>query len=228
MDRNGNKWEGNVKGDEPYGYGVMYNANGEILYQGFMLNRMRVCYGVEYYPHLNQIAYKGGYYDSKRHGYGELYDQNGAILYQGIWKRDNRYTSEMGVIDSQIAAIQIPNSSLSELGKILLYQWLYSLKRIVIGNRCFRQVRVLEMSGLGALEEVMIGSKSFQVSKHERADGCCRIINCPKLVSIQFGDESFCDYHSFEIDNLPSLRILVLGQYCFSYAPLFSLRSCDV
>ena len=228
MDRNGNTWEGNVKGDEPYGYGVMYNANGEILYQGFMLNRMRVCYGVEYYPHLNQIAYKGGYYDSKRHGYGELYDQNGAILYQGIWKRDNRYTSEMGVIDSQITAIQIPNSSLSELGKILLYQWLYSLKRIVIGNRCFRQVRVLEMSGLGALEEVMIGSKSFQVSKHERADGCCRIINCPKLVSIQFGDESFCDYHSFEIDNLPSLRILVLGQYCFSYAPLFSLRSCDV
>lgn len=224
LDGKGNRWEGNVKGGEPYGYGTMSNANGKTLFKGFMLNGMRVCYGIEYYPLMKRIAYMGGYYESKRHGYGVLYDIDGLVVYQGIWKRGSRYTPEAGVIDSQIAVIRIPNSSLSELGKIVLVQWLYSLKHIVIGNRCFRQVRFFELNGLNSLEAVTIGSNSFQVSKYERTDGCCRIMNCPNLGSIHFGDDSFYDYHSFEIQNLPSLKILLLGQYCFSYAPFFSLR----
>ena len=225
LDRNGSRWEGNVKGGEPFGYGVMYGGKGEILYKGFMLNRMRVCYGIEYYPHMSQIAYEGGYYDNQRHGYGMLYDINGSVVYQGIWKRDKRYSFETGVIDSQIKSLRIPNNSLSDLGEILLFHWLHSLKRIAIGNNCFHQVRLLELNGLSELEVIVIGNKSFQVSRYERADGCYRIVNCPKLVTIEFGDESFYDYHSLAVDNLPSLQLLQLGRYCFSYAPLFSLRS---
>ena len=97
------------------------------------------------------------------------------------------------------------------------------LKRIEIGNNCFGKVRVLELDGLSELESVVIGQQSFRFGYDERNDDSYRIMNCPKLKSIQIGDESFRDYNSFELNNLPSLQSIVIGKYCFYYAPSFSL-----
>ena len=98
-----------------------------------------------------------------------------------------------------------------------------SLKTLVIGNGCFGNVRVFELDGLGELESVVIGQKSFRISDKERSDGDYRIVNCPKLKSIQISDYSFSDYHSFELRNLHSLQSIVLGDQCFNRVPLFSL-----
>ena len=98
-----------------------------------------------------------------------------------------------------------------------------SLKTLVIGNGCFGKVRVFELDGLSELESVVIGERSFRISDKERNDGSYRIVNCPKLKSIEIGDESFYDYHSFELSNLPSLQSIEIGQKCFLYAPSFSL-----
>ena len=100
---------------------------------------------------------------------------------------------------------------------------LVRLKRIVIGNECFVNVRVFELDGLGELESVEIGQDSFMIDYKERSDGSYRIVNCPKLKSIQIGYESFDDYHSFELSNLPSLQSIDMGVCCFYYAPSFSL-----
>ena len=97
------------------------------------------------------------------------------------------------------------------------------LKRIVIGDNCFGKVRVFELDGLSELESVVIGQQSFRIDNKERNDGSYRIVNCPKLKSIQIGDESFKDYHSFELNNLPSLQSIDMGDSCFGYAPSFSL-----
>ena len=97
------------------------------------------------------------------------------------------------------------------------------LKSIVIGDNCFGKVRVFDLNGLSELESVVIGRESFRISGSERSDGSYRIVNCPKLKSIQIGNESFRDYHSFELNNLPSLQSIVLDDYCFYWAPLFSL-----
>ena len=97
------------------------------------------------------------------------------------------------------------------------------LKSIVIGDECFRKVRVFELDGLGELESVVIGQKSFRIGSSKRSDGSYRIVNCPKLKSIQIGQYSFNDYHSFELNNLPSLQSIDMGYGCFYYAPLFSL-----
>ena len=97
------------------------------------------------------------------------------------------------------------------------------LKSIVIGDNCFGTVRVFDLNGLSALESVVIGQKSFRISDYERNDGSYRIVNCPKLASIQIGYESIQDYHSFELRNLPSLQSIVLGDRCFNWVPLFSL-----
>ena len=97
------------------------------------------------------------------------------------------------------------------------------LKRIVIGNECFGKVRVFELDGLSELESVVIGENGFWISIFERNDGSCRIVNCPKLKSIQIGYESFQDYHSFELNNLPSLQSIDIDSVGFFYAPSFSL-----
>ena len=97
------------------------------------------------------------------------------------------------------------------------------LKRIVIGDNCFGKVRVFELDGLSELESVVIGKSSFRISNDERSDGSYRIVNCPKLKSIQIGYESFSDNHLFELNNLPSLQSIDLGVRCFNWVPLLSL-----
>ena len=98
-----------------------------------------------------------------------------------------------------------------------------SLKTLVIGNGCFGNVRVFELDGLGELESVVIGQQSFRISDDERSDGSYRIVNCPKLKSIQIGDWSFLDYQSFELNNLPSLQFIDSSYRSFIWAPSFSL-----
>ena len=82
---------------------------------------------------------------------------------------------------------------------------------------------MFELDGLSELESVVIGERSFRISDKERSDGSYRIVNCPKLKSIQIGYESFMDYHSFELSNLPSLQSIDMGNSCFWFAPSFSL-----
>ena len=112
-------------------------------------------------------------------------------------------------------------SSYNGTGFILKY--LPALKSIVIGDYCFGNVRVFELDGLNKLESVVVGWSSFWIDRKERSDGSYRIVNCPKLKSIQMVDYSFEDYHSFELSNLHSLQSIDTGRYCFYLAPSFSL-----
>ena len=105
-----------------------------------------------------------------------------------------------------------------------------NLRRIGIGNNTFRRVREFELNGLKELESVVIGQKSFTyaktdsaVSSSKRTDGSYRILNCPKLTSIQIGDYSFSDYHSIDLHNLPSLESIDIGKSGFYNTPSFSL-----
>ena len=108
-------------------------------------------------------------------------------------------------------------------GTECILRGLPALKSIVIGRECYGKVRVFELDGLSELESVVIGQRSFRISDDERNDGSCRIVNCPKLKSIQIGDYSFSDYHSFELNSFPSLQSIDMGDYCFYWAPSFSL-----
>ena len=108
-----------------------------------------------------------------------------------------------------------------------------NLRRIEVGNNTFGNVRVFELNGLNELESVVIGQKSFTYAKTDsvvnsstRTDGSYRILNCPKLTSIQIGDYSFSDYHqSFELHNLPSLQSIEFGKNSTYWTASVSLTS---
>ena len=192
-----------------------------------MVNGMKTGYGIEYYNDIERIEYEGCFYDGKRFGKGVVYDRNGIMEYNGLWKNDEVYfrNSNDSTIDNHTISFRINDDSFNEVKSFILHSFFHLLAHIVIGNECFGKVRVFELDGLGELESVIIGQKSFMISGSERRDGSCRIVNCPKLQSIQIGNESFRDYHSFELNNLPSLQSIDIGENCFKYAPSFSLTS---
>jgi len=176
------------------------------------------------YDRNGKKVYEGEYKGSVekgfvRNGEGKEMDGSGRVMFVGEWK-DGEY-QEMIVGDNGYNDDSVTELKLSGLVR---------LKQIVIGDECFGKVRVVELDGLTELESVVIGKESFTYAKtkeeiwnSKRYDGSYRIVNCPKLKSIQIGKESFDDYHSFELNNLPSLQFIDIGYWCFWYAPSFSL-----
>ena len=138
---------------------------------------------------------------------------------------------EIAVVPSELApnlatieSVNITSGLCSSYqGTKIILRGLPALKSIVIGEKCFGKVRVFELDRLDELESVVIGKKSFRFGYDERNDGSYRVVDCPKLKSIQIGDWSFYDYHSFELSNLPSLQSIDMGEYCFYWTPSFSL-----
>ena len=225
LDVNGKRWEGGVKDRKPFGYGVLYDEEGKKEYEGFMVDGAKMGYGIEYYSDIERIEYEGCFYEGKRFGRGVLYDRNGIMENNGLWKNDSTYCDQLdgNRIDCHTESVSIKDGSFNEVKSFILHSFIHSLRRIVIGDDCFGKVGVFELNGLGELESVEIGKKSFRISGDERNDGSYRIMNCPKLKSIQIGHWSFADYHSFELSNLPSLQSIDIGAWCFFYAPSFSL-----
>ena len=225
LDVNGKRWEGGVKNGKPFGYGVLYDEEGKKEYEGFMVDGVKMGCGIEYYNDIERIEYEGCFYEGKRFGRGVLYDRNGLVEYNGLWKNDEPYSNQHdnNTIDNTTESVDIHYNSYNNEKTLILPFFLCSLKRIVIREGCFRKVRVFELDGLSELERVLIGYHSFRISSSERTDGSCRIVNCPKLKSIEFFSRSCEDYHSFELNNLPSLQSIDIDSWCFHYAPSFSL-----
>ena len=223
---NGKRWEGGVKDVKPFGYGVLFDEEGKKEYEGFMVEGVKMGYGIEYYNDIERIEYEGCFYEGKRFGRGVLYDRSGLVEYDGLWKNDEPYSNQhdTNTIDNTTESVNIHFNSHNNENTLILPFFLCSLQRIVIGDYCCVKVRVFELDGLGELESVVVGRESFRISDYnERNDGSCQIVNCPKLKSIQIGQYSFNDYHSFELNNLPSLQSIDMGGYCFYYAPSLSL-----
>ena len=225
LDVNGKRWEGGVKDGKPFGYGVLFDEEGKKEYEGFMVDGVKMGYGIEYSNDIERVIYEGCFCDDKRFGRGVLYDRNGIIEYNGLWKNDMVYSpnSNGSTIDNHTESVTIGDGLFNNREPFIPSFYMHSLKRIVIGNECFGKVRVFELNGLDELESVVIGQDSFMISDEERSDGSYRIVNCPKLKSIQIGNESFRDYHSFELNNLPSLQSIVIGNECFGKVRVFEL-----
>ena len=102
-----------------------------------------------------------------------------------------------------------------------------NLRQISFGDYCFRNARILELTGLNALQGVAIGLNSFTgIGIHTSL----RIVNCNSLSSIQISDASFADFHSIELRGLPSLVSIVMGERCFSSTKELEIsgyHSCD-
>ena len=103
-----------------------------------------------------------------------------------------------------------------------------NLKNVSIGNECFKNQDVLNLTGLHSLERVMIGMNSFTKKKNSSGNNANRklyVKNCDALKELKIGRYSFSDYSVIEIENVNSLELIELGgtlfwSYNFCYASL--------
>ena len=79
LNENGERWEGSSLEGIPFGYGCIYNEDNNIIYQGFMVERKKVCFGKEFYGDNGLIEYNGDYTGDARKGLSRI---GNSITYQ--------------------------------------------------------------------------------------------------------------------------------------------------
>ena len=91
------------------------------------------------------------------------------------------------------------------------------LKSIEIGDECFWNVDEVKLIGLNRLESVVIGKNCFTNCKNGwfpsvNPDRHFYLKNCERLRELKIGCRSFSDYSVCEIENLPSLEVIEMGE----------------
>ena len=74
----------------------------------------------------------------------------------------------------------------------------------------------------------LITNRDSTGKKQSTTSKMCKIIHCPKIHSIYFGVSSFGCYSSLILSDLPSLRLLHLGKFCFEFMAKFTLQGMEV
>ncbi|KAK8825730.1 hypothetical protein WA577_000900, partial [Blastocystis sp. JDR] len=86
----GERWEGDVLNNQPCGWGVLYDSEGEKKYEGFMIGEVNVCYGTRYYSDIQKVEYEGEWCGGQRWGRGIQYDRSGSMVFDGEWMDDEQ------------------------------------------------------------------------------------------------------------------------------------------
>ena len=117
-------------------------------------------------------------------------------------------------IDEHVGAIIVNDGCCNEEDlKVLDLSRFAELEELTIGDGCFNYVSKVSVVGLKKLKSVSIGAKSFQ---NESNDSELIVSECPELVSLSIGNESFKGFKEMKLNSLPSLSTLVVGSHCFN------------
>ena len=137
-------------------------------------------------------------------------------------------SKEWESLEWHVGEIVIGNGCCNESVMELDFKRFSVLKRIEIGDECFEKVNEVKLIGMNRLERVVIGKNSFTKHKNDCGRDSNRhfyLKNCERLEELKIGCYSFSDYSVCEIDNVPSLKVIEMGQvnkdsYNFFHASL--------
>ena len=119
-------------------------------------------------------------------------------------------------VSKRVTELVIPSNCCNEAEwSVFDVSGLKRLKSIEIGDECFENVKEVKLIGLNQLERVVIGVNCF--TKHKNDDGNdpdrhFYMKNCERLRELKFGYCSFSDYSVCEIENMPSLEVIEMGE----------------
>ena len=107
-----------------------------------------------------------------------------------------------------------------------------NLKVFEVGDYSFAFVDEVKLIGLNRLERVVIGKHCFRKNLEKNPNRHFHLKNCERLRELKIGRYSFIDYSMCEIENVPSLRVIEMGEMdresCnFKYASLELKSECD-
>lgn len=217
------EYEGCFFDNERFGYGICYDRNGGILRKGSDPARMSSqsnCDGTIINSFTESLEIRGSSYKTVK-----------SLILSPF-----HHLKRIVIGDNCFGCVR--SFVLNGLGE---------LESVVIGRESFTYVKELielqnlveDSDGDGTSDESDGDSNEDDSNDNDsydndsitsanqllpyRVDGEFRILNCPKLKSIQIECSSFSDYNCFEVNNLPSLGSLQMGSDCFFSASSFSL-----
>ena len=97
LNDDGERWEGDVLNNQPYGWGVLYDSENRRMYEGFRVGDVNVCYGRSYYPENQKVEYEGGICGGMRWGRGTQSDRHGNIVLKGEWMNNEQLSKRVVV-----------------------------------------------------------------------------------------------------------------------------------
>ena len=129
-------------------------------------------------------------------------------------------------MESSVEVIEVPSNCCNEMELMVLdMRQFVSLRELKVGDECFAYVKEVRLMGLHQLERVLIGNKSFRRDMDRNSNGKWYLKNCERLRELKMGYRCFEDYSVCEIENVPSLEVIEMGEliedsYNFYYASL--------
>lgn len=143
-----------------------------------------------------------------------------------------------GCVNQNLRVMKIPSGfKVKDLKELDLKEYAV-LQALIVDDGCFEDVEVLMLVGLKELERVVIGENSFVKSLYDAAkDGMdpnrhFYLRDCERVRELKIGCHSFHDYSICEINNVPSLEVIEMGDEGkdsgnFYYASLELNSECD-
>ena len=240
LNDDGERWEGDVLNSKPCGWGVEFDSENRMAYEGFRIGDLNVCYGTRYYSDVGVIEYEGEWLEGQRWGRGVQYDRTGKTVYEGEWMNDEQLITRAvlseanQLLHNHIEELIVSNDCCNgEEWKEVDLSLLPNLKTLQVGNRCFMCVERVKLIGMKKLEKVSIGENCFTM--HSFCDNMGARFNlkdCERLRELKIGKQSFSDYLVCEIENNESLEEIEIGDMneesnCFYYGSLTLKSECD-
>lgn len=240
LNRRGRRWEGSVLDNKPFGYGIEYNEEDNMVYEGFVYKGERICYCIEYNDDVNnnREIYRGQYLHNARNGKGITYDLSGEVDYDGEWENNmpvdrtkqitntEEHKASIFVLpdfpDYTITYREIRISSSApgkeyQISKFNICPFFSRLQSLEITGCNNNEVFDFVIDGMLYLQTITIGDDCFSAQNHFSSDySVVSIKNCYALKKLNIGKNAFKYYDCCEFFNLPCLSELTFGEESFS------------
>ena len=138
-----------------------------------------------------------------------------------------RNVEDLKNINCYVGVIVIASNCYNDGGLLDLSRFV-NLRELKVGDECFQHTYRVRLIGLSQLERVVIGKKCFTKQVHLPSfdpDNHFYLKDCERVRELKMGPLSFSDYYVCEIENVPSLEVIEMGEldedsYSFRYASL--------
>lgn len=237
----GERWEGDVLEDCPFGWGVLYDSDNRKVFEGFRIGDVNVCYGIQYSSVIEKVEYEGEICEGKRWGRGVQYDRNGDVVIDGEWIADAELKTSITIseestfLHSLIEELTVSDDCCNgKEWKVLEFKYMPYLRVLRIGDFSLKEVDVVELIGMNYLERVVIGQFCFatidettiQTAVEDSSRRRFILKNCKCVKELTIGDSSFLEYGLWVIENDPSLDSISIGDNAvyhilFFHSPCF-------
>ena len=138
---------------------------------------------------------------------------------------------ELNALDSTVKSIIVDGCNDRSFTVLNLARFA-ELKEFEVGDYSFAYVEEVKLIGLNKLERVVIGKHCFRKNFEKNPNRHFDLKNCERLRELKIARYSFSDYSVCEIENVPSLEVIEMGELNeksrnFNHASLILKSDCE-